>query len=71
MYHFHVADDHPLFRNAILGVIQRHYPDAVVSQSTNLDTTIQELENNDDIDLLVIGFAHAGEHRSFWLDHGA
>ncbi|WP_185233909.1 response regulator transcription factor [Teredinibacter franksiae] len=67
MYHFHVADDHPLFRNAILGVIQRHYPDAVVSQSTNLDTTIQELENNDDIDLLLLDLHMPGSTDLFGL----
>ena len=33
MYHFHVADDHPLFRNAILEVIKQHYPDSIVEQS--------------------------------------
>jgi DNA-binding NarL/FixJ family response regulator len=46
MYHFHVADDHPLFRNAIIEVIKRHYPDAVVAESMDLDSTIKDLENN-------------------------
>ncbi|WP_045856227.1 LuxR C-terminal-related transcriptional regulator [Teredinibacter purpureus] len=67
MYHFHVADDHPLFRNAILGVIQRHYPDAAVSQSVNLDSTIQELEKNDDIDLLLLDLHMPGSTDLFGL----
>jgi hypothetical protein len=47
MYHFHVADDHPLFRNAILEVIKRHYPDSVVGQSMDLDSAIRDLEKNE------------------------
>ena len=52
MYHFHVADDHPLFRNAIFEVIKRHYPDAVVAESMDLDSTITDLEANDETDIL-------------------
>jgi len=54
MYHFHVADDHPLFRNAILEVIKRHYPDSIVCESMDLDSTIKELEKNSEIDLLLL-----------------
>ncbi|ACR13507.1 response regulator transcription factor [Teredinibacter turnerae] len=54
MYNFHIADDHPLFRNAILGVIKSNYPDSVVSQSISLESTIQELEKNDETDLLLL-----------------
>ena len=54
MYHFHVADDHPLFRNAILEVIKQHYPDAVVGQSMDLDSAIRDLEKNDETDLLLL-----------------
>lgn len=54
MYHFHIADDHPLFRNAILEVIKQHYPDAVVEESMDLDSTIRDLETNDEIDLLLL-----------------
>jgi len=67
MYHFHVADDHPLFRNAILGVIQRHYPDAVVSQSVNLDSTLSELENKDETDLLLLDLHMPGSRDLFGL----
>ncbi|WP_075187086.1 response regulator [Teredinibacter haidensis] len=67
MYHFHVADDHPLFRHAILEVIQRHYPDAEISQSVNLDSTIHELENNEDIDLLLLDLHMPGSTDLFGL----
>lgn len=67
MYHFHVADDHPLFRNAILGVIQRRYPDSEVSQSINLDNTIAELEKNEETDLLLLDLHMPGSTDLFGL----
>ncbi len=67
MYHFHVADDHPLFRNAILGVIQHHYPDAQVTQSTNLEDTIAALEKNIEIDLLLLDLHMPGSSDLFGL----
>ncbi len=54
MYHFHVADDHPLFRNAILEVIKRHYPDSVVGESMDLDSAIRDLDKNDATDLVLL-----------------
>lgn len=67
MYHFHVADDHPLFRNAILEVIKRHYPDAVVAESMDLDSTIKHLENNDETDLLLLDLHMPGSQDLFGL----
>jgi len=67
MYHFHVADDHPLFRNAILGVIKTHYPDSLVSQSMNLDDTIRDLEKNDETDLLLLDLHMPGSTDLFGL----
>jgi DNA-binding NarL/FixJ family response regulator len=54
MYRFHVADDHPLFRNALLEVIKQHYPDAIVGQSMDLDGAMRDLEKNDETDLLLL-----------------
>jgi len=67
MYHFHVADDHPLFRNAILEVIKRHYPDAIVAESMDLDSTISDLENNDETDLLLLDLHMPGSQDLFGL----
>jgi DNA-binding NarL/FixJ family response regulator len=67
MYHFHVADDHPLFRNAILEVIKRHYPDAVVGQSMDLDSAIRDLEKNDETDLLLLDLHMPGSQDLFGL----
>jgi DNA-binding NarL/FixJ family response regulator len=67
MYHFHVADDHPLFRNALLEVIKRHYPDSIVSQSVDLDSTIQDLEKNTETDLLLLDLHMPGSQDLFGL----
>lgn len=67
MYHFHVADDHPLFRNAILSVIKRHYPDSIVGESMDLDSTIKELEHNDETDLLLLDLHMPGSQDLFGL----
>ncbi len=67
MYHFHVADDHPLFRDAILKVIKQHYPDAVVVESTDLDSTITDLELNSETDLLLLDLHMPGSQDLFGL----
>lgn len=67
MYHFHVADDHPLFRNAIIEVIKRHYPDAAVAESMDLDSTINHLEDNDETDLLLLDLYMPGSQDLFGL----
>ena len=67
MYRFHVADDHPLFRNALLEVIKQNYPDAVVSQSMDLDGTIRDLEQNNETDLLLLDLHMPGSQDLFGL----
>jgi DNA-binding NarL/FixJ family response regulator len=67
MYHFQVADDHPLFRNAILEVIKHHYSDSVVNTSCNLDGTIRDLEQNPDTDLLLLDIHMPGSQDLFGL----
>lgn len=67
MYHFHVADDHPLFRNAILEVIKRHYPDSIVGESMDLDSTIKALEQNSETDLLLLDLHMPGSQDLFGL----
>ncbi len=67
MHHFHIADDHPLFRNAILEVIKQNYPRAKISQSGDLDATIDALEENSDMDLLLLDLHMPGSQDLFGL----
>jgi len=53
MHHFHVADDHPLFRDAI--------------ESTDLDSTITDLKLNSETDLLLLDLHMPGSQDLFGL----
>jgi DNA-binding NarL/FixJ family response regulator len=67
MYHFHVADDHPLFRDAILKVIKQHYPDSTVVESMDLDSTINDLNHHNETDLLLLDLHMPGSQDLFGL----
>jgi len=54
MYHFHIADDHPLFRTALTQVIKVKYPDARITQSEDLTRTLDDLKSMDELDLLLL-----------------
>lgn len=67
MYHLHIADDHPLFRRALLEVIHQHFSQATISESSSLDTTLQALDSNADIDLLLLDLNMPGSQDLFGL----
>ena len=67
MYHFHIADDHPLFRSALLEVIHQHFTQANISESSDLDSTLEALEKNSDIDLLLLDLHMPGSQDLFGL----
>lgn len=67
MYHFHIADDHPLFRAALTQVITNNYPEANITQSQDLNETLQELQDQEDIDLLMLDLHMPGSQDLFGL----
>ena len=67
MYHFHIADDHPLFRSALLEVIHQHFSSVTISESSDLDSTLDALEKNTDIDLLLLDLHMPGSQDLFGL----
>lgn len=67
MYQFQIADDHPLFREAMLNVLATHFPDAVVAESSSLEETIAALGENPDIDLLLLDINMPGSQDLFGL----
>ncbi len=67
MYHFHIADDHPLFRNALLEVINQHFGQPSITESHDLESTIQALENNSEIDLLLLDLNMPGSQDLYGL----
>jgi DNA-binding NarL/FixJ family response regulator len=67
MFHFHIADDHPLFRSALLEIINQHFDQATISESVDLESTLQALEENSDIDLLLLDLNMPGSQDLFGL----
>lgn len=49
-----VADDHPLFRDALSGIISAGFSGATVVSAEDLTTTINALEATNDVDLVLL-----------------
>lgn len=54
MYKILVADDHPLFREAIASIITSHFLGSSIVQTENINSTLQFVQCNDDIDLILL-----------------
>ena len=54
MYTILVADDHPLFREAICSVILSRFPASTIIETENLEDTLTQANNQPDIDLLLL-----------------
>ena len=54
MYKILIADDHPLFREAIINVIRNEFPDCEIFESDGLDGAMQITEANDTLDLILL-----------------
>ncbi|MCB1493596.1 MAG: response regulator transcription factor [Rhodobiaceae bacterium] len=50
---FAIADDHPLFRDALKGAIAPVYPDATILEAGNMDEAAALLAGDRDIDILL------------------
>lgn len=54
MAKFLIADDHPLFREALQGALANHYSDLQLREAEDLDSTLVALQEDDDLDLLLL-----------------
>ncbi|MEC8206717.1 MAG: response regulator transcription factor [Pseudomonadota bacterium] len=54
MSQFLIADDHPLFREALKGALSAKFADLEVFESENFDTTLQVLSEQEDLDILLL-----------------
>ena len=54
MHNIVIADDHPLFRDAIRGILLNIFPDVNILESQDVDSTLQIAGENPDIDLILL-----------------
>lgn len=53
-YRLLIADDHPLFREAIADVIRNRYPDADILEAENLESAVALADDNEELDLILL-----------------
>lgn len=54
MYKILIADDHPLFREAITNVIETGFPEAETLETEDLETALSLAQTHDDLDLVLL-----------------
>ncbi|PKG37655.1 response regulator transcription factor [Psychromonas sp. Urea-02u-13] len=54
MYKILVADDHPLFRDAIANIITTSFHGASIEQTEDIGSTLEYLKCHDDLDLILL-----------------
>ena len=64
-----IADDHPLFREALRGAVTRVLPDAQLREAENVDALYQLVEAEPDADLLLLDLNMPGAHGFSALVH--
>ena len=53
MYKILIADDHPLFREAIHNVISDGFPGSEIMETADLDSALAMTQEHDDLDLIL------------------
>lgn len=54
MHNILIADDHPLFRDAITSVLSKNFPEVSTCTSSDLDSTIEIMDGSPDLDLVLL-----------------
>ncbi|MDY0191104.1 MAG: response regulator transcription factor [Desulfuromonas sp.] len=54
MYNILIADDHPLFREAICNVIRSGFPDCTIIETADLESTLLLATEHDNLDLILL-----------------
>ncbi|EGN74696.1 response regulator [Idiomarina sp. A28L] len=49
-----IADDHPLFREALQGALAKYFSDLDIREADSLDSTLEALNLDDEVDLLLL-----------------
>ncbi|NBB12687.1 response regulator transcription factor [Pseudomonas sp. SLFW] len=62
MYKILIADDHPLFREAIHNVISDGFPGSEVMETEDLDSALAMTQGHEDLDLILLDLNMPGMH---------
>jgi DNA-binding NarL/FixJ family response regulator len=62
MSHLLVADDHPLYRMALIQAIRGIMPECVISEAEDQNSVMAQLENNPDTDVVLLDLHMPGCH---------
>ncbi|WP_166263305.1 response regulator [Marinobacter caseinilyticus] len=62
VYKILIADDHPLFREAITSVIESGFAGSEVFETADLDSALAITQQNDDLDLILLDLNMPGMH---------
>ncbi len=54
MYKVLIADDHPLFRDAIVHILGSSFPESTTHETEDIATTLAFAKDNEDIDLIML-----------------
>jgi len=54
MYKILIADDHPLFRDAIANIIAESFNKSIIEQTEDIESTLEFVKHNDDLDLILL-----------------
>ena len=61
-YKILIADDHPLFREAISSVISSGFASSAILETDDLDSALDITRENDDLDLILLDLNMPGMH---------
>jgi len=67
MSRFLIADDHPLFREALKGALQNAFSELTVFESDNFKSTLEILEQEDELDILLLDLHMPGNDDLYGL----
>ncbi|MBB3104533.1 response regulator [Azomonas macrocytogenes] len=62
MYKILIADDHPLFREAIHNVVSDGFPGSTILETADLDTTLALTREHENLDLILLDLNMPGMH---------
>ncbi len=54
MYQILIADDHPLYREAMMGVIGRAFPETILYEAEDLESVLAIVDKCEDLDLMLL-----------------